>query len=107
LFKLTLSYVKYLVLKIKKDTKEYSLGRDGNNLSIESLMKEFHGKRIWNRESKRDWLIWSNELYASNLIIIGGFEGSSARIFSERVNTVKKAHIYEPVPQFYGITSEK
>lgn len=70
-------------------------------------MKEFHGKRIWNRESKRDWLIWSNQLYASNLIIIGGFEGGSAKIFSERLNSVKKAHVYEPVPQFYGIINER
>lgn len=75
---------------------EYKLGRYANNFEIPVLIEKFRGKRIWNLVSKRDWLIWSANLYSSNLIIIGGYKGNSGKLFLERVESIKKIHIYEP-----------
>jgi FkbM family methyltransferase len=96
-----LLYIKYFFKSIYLDFQEYSLGRSGNDIPLEELLEKFRGKRIWNRENKRDWLIWSNNLYAPNLIIIGGFQGKSTSYFLERISSVKRIHVYEPVPTFY------
>ena len=101
-----LEYIKYFIKGIYQDIQEYSLGRSGNDLPLEELLEKFRGKRIWNRENKRDWLIWSNNLYAPNLIIIGGFQGKSTSYFLERIPAVKKIHVYEPVPTFYSQLEE-
>lgn len=76
--------------------KEFKLGRSGNDFEIPYLIENFRGKRIWNKVSKRDWLIWSTNLYAPNLIIVGGYKGNSARLFLERIPNIEKIHIYEP-----------
>jgi FkbM family methyltransferase len=47
-------------------------------------------------------LIWSKNLYAKNLIVVGGFKGKSTSLFLERIDTVTKIHVYEPVPSFFA-----
>jgi FkbM family methyltransferase len=100
-------YLKYSLRRIREDKQDYPLGRSGNDLSIEAVLEHFRGKKIWNRESKRDWLIWSNKLYASNLIIIGGFTGNSTEIFVDRIRSITRIHVYEPVPAFFQEVTEK
>ncbi len=91
-----------MIRVIRKDYNERSLGREGNDISLELLVDMFRGKRVWNQLNKRDWLIWSNSLYAPNLIIIGGYEGNSTDCFVKRIKSVKTIHVYEPVPEFFS-----
>ena len=100
-FKLLVSYLVFSFRRIAKDVDEYSIGRSGNDFEISYLLEHFRGKKIWNRENKRDWLIWSKQLYAPNLIIVGGFLGNSTKLFIERISNISKIHVYEPIPKHF------
>ena len=99
--KLLFGYITFSLKRTFREVREYGIGRSGNDFEVSYLIDHFRGKKIWNREVKRDWLIWSKSIYADNLIVVGGFKGNSSRLFLERVPTISKIHIYEPVPDYF------
>jgi FkbM family methyltransferase len=103
---LIVKYIKFSVKRTLRELQEYRMGRTGNDFEIDYLIDHFRGKRIWNREVKRDWLIWARKIYAKNLIIVGGFKGNSSRLFLQRIPTVSKIHIYEPVPKYFDLIKD-
>jgi FkbM family methyltransferase len=103
---LLINYISFSVKRTLRDLQEFQMGRSGNDFDVDYLIDHFRGKKIWNREVKRDWLIWSKKIYAKNLIIVGGFKGNSSKLFLERIPTISKIHVYEPVPEYFNLINE-
>jgi len=100
------SYIKFSVKRTLRELQEYRMGRTGNDFEVSYLIDHFRGKKLWDREVKRDWLIWSKKIYSENLIIVGGFKGNSTKLFLEKVPTIEKIHVYEPVPEYFNLIKE-
>jgi FkbM family methyltransferase len=71
-----------------------------NSLSIDELVDNFRGIRVWNHISRFDWVLYSQNLYAENLILIGGHRGKSVSQLLQKIPSLARIHVYEPIKDY-------
>lgn len=71
-----------------------------NSLSIDELVENFRGIRVWNHISRFDWVLYSQNLYAANLILIGGHRGKSVSHLLQKIPSLTRIHVYEPIQEY-------
>jgi FkbM family methyltransferase len=71
-----------------------------NSLSIDELVENFRGIRVWNHISRFDWVLYSQNLYAENLILIGGHRGKSVSHLLQKIPGLARLHVYEPIQEY-------
>ena len=70
-------------------------------VKINDLVNKFSGKRILQLLAPNDEPLWESCLHKTQLVIIGGFDGTAIKRALIDVPKIKNIHVYEPVKKFY------
>jgi len=70
-------------------------------VKIYDLVNKFSGKRILQLLAPNDEPLWESCLHKTQLVIIGGFDGTAIKRALIDVPKIKNIHVYEPVKKFY------